>query len=97
MILLRLIQLEVKVRSRSCQTRLNLQTQNFNSEACPSCSVLPQDSKNDTYFDLQRLEMHKNRISKTLKFRHGPTQKPLNSGQIFSLRDVLVIRSRVIS
>ena len=59
--LLRLTQLEVKFRSKSGQIRLNLQTQNFHSKACLYCSVLPQDSKNDFYFDVQRLEMPDNR------------------------------------
>ena len=77
---LRLAQLKV-VRSRSCQIRLN-QTQNFNSEACLSCAVLPRNSKNDIYFDVRLLEMPKNRISKTSKFRHGIARKPVHSGQI---------------
>ena len=79
---LRLTQLEVKVRSRSGQIRLNLQTQNFHSEACLSCPVLPQDSKNDFYFDVWRLEMPENCISRTSIFCHGLTPKPLRSVQI---------------
>ena len=57
-----LIQFEVNVRSRSGQIGLNLQTQNFHSEACLSCPDLPQDSKNDFWFDVWRLEMPENCI-----------------------------------
>ena len=45
----RLTKSDIKVRSRSGQIRLNLQTQNFHSEAFLSCSGLLQDSKNDIF------------------------------------------------
>ena len=45
---------------------LNLQIQNFNSEACLSCPVLPQDSKNDIfiYDDLKSQKSYFKNIKK---------------------------------
>ena len=76
------LQFEVKVRSRSGQIGLNIQTQNFHYEACLSCPVLSQDSKNDLCFDVRRLEAQKNVFQKHQKFCHGLTPTPLHSGQI---------------
>ena len=79
---LRLTQFEVNVRSRSGQIGLNLRTQSFHSGACLSCLVLPQDSKNDFCFDVRRLEMPENRISKTSKILSWPYSETLRSDQI---------------
>ena len=60
--------LEVKVRSRPGQKRLNRQTQNLFCESCLYCQVLPQDAKNDIYFDVRRIEMPNNCITKMSRF-----------------------------
>ena len=92
------LQFEVKVRSRSGQIGLNIQTQNFHYEACLSCPVLSQDSKNDLCFDVRRLEMPKKCISETSKILSRPySDTPALRSNSFSLRDVLVIRNRVTS
>ena len=74
--------LEVKVRSKSGQIRSNRQTQNFHSETCLYGPVLLQDSKNDFYFYVRRLEMPKNLFQKHQKCCHSLTPKPLSSTQI---------------
>ena len=47
---------QLTLKSRSGQIRLNRQAQNFHSETCIYFPVLPQDSKNDIFY-LRRLEM----------------------------------------
>ena len=91
-------QVQLTLRSRSGQIRLTRQTQNFHSAACLYCQVLPRDSKNYIYFDVRRLEMPSNCISKTSKTLWLPySETPALKLNSFSLRYVLLIRNWVIS
>ena len=84
-------------RSGSGQKRLYLQTQNFHSEACLSCSVLPQDSKKWHLFWCTIRNTKKPHF-KNIKNLPGPhPETPALRSNSFSLRDVLVIQKRVIS
>ena len=94
---IRLTQLEVKVRSRPGQIMLHLQTQNFHSEACLSCPVLPQDSKNDFLFGCTTIKNDRKLYLKNIKKMSRPySETAALRSNSFSMRDVLVICNRVI-
>ena len=73
---LRPAHLEVKIRSKAGQIRLNRQTQNFHSESCLYCPVLPQDSKKWQFFMYDDYKCPKTAFQKQKKIVTALFQNP---------------------
>ena len=90
---LRLSQLEVKVRSNEVKSP----NTKFSFRSMPILSSLPQDSKNEIYFDVQRLEMPKEiYLKKIAEIVRPYSETPALRSSSFPLQDVLTVRNRLV-